>query len=188
MFRTYGIVGKYFVNGNNVCGNIVTSFQERLNEDHHWVSDISEVCVIFHFLRKMSLGLIMPGMCSTSTSFNWWHSKTIFSRRFRCLMTFEVTESAYWTEALLSLYILVQEYASGIPISLAQCFSDWSLVSHLLMAMIFDSQEINAIRFWWIYLHAIGPPERQMRKLEREQNLNSSRIVLSSTVIPNLSP
>ena len=35
-------------------------------------------CVIFHFLCKKSIRLIMPGMCLTSTSFDWWHSRTIF--------------------------------------------------------------------------------------------------------------
>ena len=52
MFRPYGIVGKDFVSGNNVCGNIVTVFQERLEGDHHRVSEISEVRVVFHFLRE----------------------------------------------------------------------------------------------------------------------------------------
>ena len=50
MFRPYGIVGKDFVSRNNVCGKIVTVFQECLEGDHHFVSEISEVCVIFHFL------------------------------------------------------------------------------------------------------------------------------------------
>ena len=49
---------------------------------------------------KMSLGLIMPGMWSTSTSFDWWNPITIFPQRFRCLIPFEVTEAAHWTEAL----------------------------------------------------------------------------------------
>ena len=52
MFRTYGIVGKYFVSRNNVYGNIVDLFQKRLDGDHHGVSDISEVRVVFHLLQK----------------------------------------------------------------------------------------------------------------------------------------
>ena len=50
MFLPYGIVSKEFVSENNVCGNIVTVFQKRLEVDHHGVSEISEVCVFFHFL------------------------------------------------------------------------------------------------------------------------------------------
>ena len=99
------------------------------------------------YFVKMSLGLIMQEMCSTSTSFDWWHSRTIFSRRFRCLIPFEVTEAAHWTAALLSLYILVREYAYGFPILLAQCFSDWSSVAYSLVAMIYASQELNAVWF-----------------------------------------
>ena len=52
MFRPYGIVGKYFVSENNVCWNIMIVPQEFLKGDNHWVSKISEVCVIFHFLCK----------------------------------------------------------------------------------------------------------------------------------------
>ena len=52
VFRPYWIVGKDFFSGNNVCWKIVTLLQERLNRDHHWVYDISEVCVILHFLHK----------------------------------------------------------------------------------------------------------------------------------------
>ena len=144
-------------------------------------------CVLsFISFVKISLGLIMSVICSTSTSFDWCHSRTIFYRMFRCLITFEVNEDAHWTAALLSLYILVREYASGIPISLARYFSDWISVAHLLVAMISASQELNDVWFWWIYFHTIGPPDRQMRKPERERNLNSSRGVLSSTALPNL--
>ena len=136
----------------------------------------------------MSLGFIMSGMCLTSTFFDWWNYLTIFSWRFRCLIPFEVTEAADWTSALLSLYIMVQDYASIIPISLARCFSDWISVSHLLLDNIYASQEINTVLFLLIYFHAIGPPERQMRKHERERNLNSSRGVPYSTALPNLPP
>ena len=52
MFRYYVLVGKDCVRGNNLCWNIVIVFQEHLKLDHHLVSEISEVCVIFHFLRK----------------------------------------------------------------------------------------------------------------------------------------
>ena len=52
MFRPYGILGKDFVSGNNLCWDIVIVLQERLKEDHHGVSEIYEVCVILHFLRK----------------------------------------------------------------------------------------------------------------------------------------
>ena len=143
-------------------------------------------CVIsFISFVKMSHRLINPGMCSTSISFHWWHSWPIFSCRFRCLITFEFTEDAHWTAALLSLYILVWEYASGITISLARCFSDWSSVVHSLVAMISASQDLNSVWFSQNYFHAIGTPERQMRKPEREQNLNSSRGVLYSTALPN---
>ena len=53
-------------------------------------------------------------------------------------MPFEVTEDAHWTVALLSLYILVREYAYGIPILLARCFSDCGSMSHPLVSMISD--------------------------------------------------
>ena len=43
---------KYFVSGNNICGNIVILLQERLNRDHHRVSEISEVGVMLHFFRE----------------------------------------------------------------------------------------------------------------------------------------
>ena len=79
----------------------------------------------------MSLALIMSVMCLTSTFFDWWHSQATFSWRFRCLIPFEVNESAHCTSTLLSLYILVQDYASGIKILLARCFSDWLLFSNL---------------------------------------------------------
>ena len=52
MFRPYGIVGKEFVSVNNVCGNCVTVLQKRLEGDHHGVSEISEVRVVFNFLRE----------------------------------------------------------------------------------------------------------------------------------------
>ena len=45
-----GIVVKDLVSGNNVCGKVVTVFQKRLEGDHHGVSEISELCVVFHFL------------------------------------------------------------------------------------------------------------------------------------------
>ena len=35
-----------------MCGNIVIVLQERLKRDHHGVSEISELGVILHFLRK----------------------------------------------------------------------------------------------------------------------------------------
>ena len=61
-------------------------------------------CVLsFISFVNISLGLILPRMCSTSTSLDWWHSQTIFYRRFRCLIPFEVTDAAHWTAALLSL-------------------------------------------------------------------------------------
>ena len=41
MFRPYGIVGKDFVAGNNMCWNIMIVLQERLKRDHHEVSDVS---------------------------------------------------------------------------------------------------------------------------------------------------
>ena len=86
---------------------------------------------------------------------------------------------------LLSVYILVQEYASGIPISLERCFSDWSSVVHSLVTIIYALQEINAVWFLLIDFHGIGPPKRQMRKPERERNLNSSRGVPYLTALPN---
>ena len=39
---------EWFFSGNNVCGNIVTLFQERLEGDHNWASEIYEVRVVFH--------------------------------------------------------------------------------------------------------------------------------------------
>ena len=146
-------------------------------------------CVLsFIFLVKMSLGFIIPGICLTSTSFEWWHLQTMFNLRFKCLITFEVTEAAHWTAAFLSLYIFSRACAYEMPMSLAQCCSDWSLVVHSLVVMISASQELKAVWFWWIDLHAIGPSERQMRKTERERNLNSSRGVPSSTTLPYLPP
>ena len=61
-------------------------------------------------------------------------------------------------------------------------------MSHLLMAVISASQELNAVWFWQMEFHAIGPPERQMRKPERERNLNNSSGVPSSTALTNLPP
>ena len=52
VFQLYGIVGKDFVSNNNLCGNIVTVFEEHLKLNHHSVSEIVEVCVIFHCLCK----------------------------------------------------------------------------------------------------------------------------------------
>ena len=145
---------------------------------------------VFSFISfvKMSLGLIMPGMCSTSKSFDWWHSRTIFSRRFRCLITFEVTKSAHGTAALLSLFILVRDYDSVFPILLAQCFSDWSYVAHSLVAIILDSKELKEVWFLQIDFRAIGSPERQMIKPDREWNLNSSIGVPSSTALLHWPP
>ena len=60
-------------------------------------------------------------------------------------MNFEVTEAAHLTAALFLLYILVREYDSGIIISLAQYFSDWSSVAPSLVAMIYASQELNSV-------------------------------------------
>ena len=100
-------------------------------------------------------------------------------------MTFEVTEAAHLKVALLLLYILVREYTYRIPIFLARCFSDWSSVAHSLVAMISSSQELNAVWFLRMGFHAIGPPERQIRKPEREWNLNNSSGVQSLTALPN---
>ena len=130
---------------------------------------------VFSFISfvKMSLVFMNPVILSTSTSFDWWHSRTIFSRTFKCLIPFEVTEFAHRTAALLSLYILVLEYSYGLPISLARCFSYWIYGAHSSVAMILASQELKELWFWRIDFHVIWPPERQMRKPEREQNLNS---------------
>ena len=46
------MVGKEFLSGNNVCGNRVTVSQKRLEGDHHGVSEIFEVRVVFHFIRE----------------------------------------------------------------------------------------------------------------------------------------
>ena len=54
-------------------------------------------------------------------------------------MTFEVNEATHLTYALLSLYILVLAYYYGIPMSLVKCFSDWSYMVHLLVAVILAS-------------------------------------------------
>ena len=164
---------KEFFSGNNVCWDVVSVLWERLKGDHRWVSQIMKCVLSFIYFVKISLGLIMPGMCSTSTSFDWWHYRTILYRRFRCMMNFEVTETTHWTAALLSLYILVQGYASGIPISLARSLSGRISVAHLLVAMISASQKINAARFLQMDFHAIGTPDRQTRKPERERYLNN---------------
>ena len=136
----------------------------------------------------MLLGLMIPEICLTSTSFDWWYLWTIFSLRFKCLMPFEVTEAAHWTAALLLLYILVLEYASGIPMLLEQLFRDWSLEVHSLVDVISDPQELRVLWFWRIDFNAIVSPERHIRELEREQNLNSPRGVPSSTALPNWPP
>ena len=147
------------------------------------------MCVLsLIFFVKFLLGLIIPGMCLTSKYFDWWYILTIFPQSFRCLIPFEVTESAHWTRPLLLLYILVREYASEITILLAQCFGNLSSVAHLLVAMISSSQELNSVWFWQIDFHGIGPPERQMIKRERDSNLNSSRGDPSSTALPNWPP
>ena len=52
MFLPYEIVGKDYVNVNNVCGNVVTVLHNCLEGDHHGVSEISVVCVVFYFLRE----------------------------------------------------------------------------------------------------------------------------------------
>ena len=146
-------------------------------------------CVLsFVSFVKILFGLIMPGMRSTSTYFDWWNYQTIFSWRFRCLMPFDVTEAVHWTEALLSLNILVQEYAFGIPISLSRCLSDCSSVDHALVTMISASQELNDVCFWRMDFHSIGPPERQIRKYERDCSLNNSSGVPSLTALSNWPP
>ena len=58
-------------------------------------------------------------------------------------------------------------------------------MSHSLVAMISASQELKAVWFLRMDFQAIGPPERQMIKPERERNLNNSSGVPSSTVLPN---
>ena len=80
MFRPYGIVGKDFVSGNNMCWNIVIVLQERLKRDHHGVSEISEVGVILHLLLENIAWIDNSRMCSTSTSLDLWYSRNhIFS-------------------------------------------------------------------------------------------------------------
>ena len=117
-------------------GNIVNAFLKILEGDHHGVSDMSEVCVIFHFFRKYVARI--------------YDSRDVFDIHIFWLMTFanhilsevevldsfEVTEAAHWTAALFSLYILVISYASVMLVSLKQWFRDWSLVLHSLVAMI----------------------------------------------------
>ena len=44
----------------------------------------------------------------------------------------------------------------------------------VLVAIILASQELNDVWFWWMDFQAIGPPERQMRKPEKDWNLNNS--------------
>ena len=58
-------------------------------------------------------------------------------------------------------------------------------MAHSLVAMISASQELKAIFFKRNDLYAIGPPERQMIKPERERNLKSYREVPSLTALPN---
>ena len=62
--------------------------------------------------------------------------------------------------ALLSLYILVLEYASVMPMLLERCFRDWNLVVYSLVAIILASQELSAVWFWRIDFHTIGMLER----------------------------
>ena len=106
--------------------------------------------------------------------------------RFKCLIPFEVTEAAHWMASLLLLYILVWEYASGMTMSLTEFFSDWSYVAHSLVAIILDSKELKEVWFLQIDFRAIGSPERQLIKPDREWNLNSSIGVPSSTALLHL--
>ena len=77
-------------------------------------------CVLSYFsFVKMLLGFMIPGMWSTSTTFDWWNFQTIFSLRFKCLIHFEVMEAIHLTAVLFFLYIFVLAYASGIPMPLA---------------------------------------------------------------------
>ena len=46
------IVGKEFSIRNDMWGNAVTIIQKVLGWDHHWIYEISEVCVIFNLLGK----------------------------------------------------------------------------------------------------------------------------------------
>ena len=147
MFRPYGIVGKDFVSKNNVRWNIVNVPQELLKGDHHWVSEISEVRVIFHFLRKNIAWIDYARNVFDFNIFQLMAFSYHIYRRFIYLIPFEVTEAAHWTTALLWLYILVREYASRITISLARCLSDWISVAHSLVAIISASQELNAVWF-----------------------------------------
>ena len=140
------------------------------------------------YFVNISLGFIIPEIYSMSSYFDWWHSWTTLSLRFKCLMRFDVTESAHWTADFLSLYILVRAYDSIISILLSQCFMDWSSVVHSLVAMNSNLQELRAVSFLQIDFYEIEPPEWQMRKPEIERNLKSSRGVPTSTALPNWPP
>ena len=88
MFLPYGIVGKDFVSGNNVCWNIEIIFKERLKGDHHVVSEISEVCIIFHFLRKIFAWIDYASNVFDLNIFRLMAFSNHIYRRFRFLVTF----------------------------------------------------------------------------------------------------
>ena len=52
VFQLYIILGKEFFGRNYMWGNVVTILQKGLEWDHHWISEISEVCVIFHLIYE----------------------------------------------------------------------------------------------------------------------------------------
>ena len=114
-----------------VCRNIETVFQELLKGDNHRVFDITEECFIFHILCKNVAWVDYAKNVFDLNIFRLMAFSSHISWRFRWLIPFEVTEAANWTAALLLLYILVQEYASVIKISLTRCFSDWLLCSNI---------------------------------------------------------
>ena len=83
------------------------------------------------------------------------------------------------------LYIIVLAYAYRMTMLLARFFSDLSFVAHLLVDMILASHKLKAVWFLWIDLYAIGPPERNMGKLERKRDYKSLRGVPSFTALMN---
>ena len=136
-----------------VCRNIETVFQELLKGDNHRVFDITEECFIFHILCKNVAWVDYAKNVFDLNIFRLMVFSSHISWRFRWLIPFEVTEAANWTAALLLLYILVREYASGIPIFFAWCFSDWFLWRNLVRC--WAHWECRGLQAWAPRLHQL---------------------------------
>ena len=99
---------------------------------------------------------------------------------------------SHWSRLLNGRLVVVVYYRPSV------CFRNSDIVGTMIQLLKFCGKPVDGhdfdfivtkvIWFWRIDFHAIGIPERQMRKPDKDRNLNSSRGVTSLTALRNWPP